>query len=267
MIDSHCHLDALQDPAGAVDPELRAIVTVGTTLDSDRAAVHLAEAHPNVWAVVGIHPNNASDADVPAVRQEVARLAEHPRVVGIGETGFDTYWEDETLESQRRAFDWQAELASRLDKALVLHVRDRQGGEDASLAAARAVREAGHRRGILHCFNGHAELRAAGLAWGWMVSFAGNLTFKNAQALRDAALEVPEGSLLVETDSPYLTPEPHRGKRNAPANVRHTAAVLAQVRGVTLTELEPVLDANAARVYRLPSPPGPTRRLLGSSRS
>jgi len=253
MIDSHCHLDACDDPEGAIDPSLRALVTVGTNVDGDREALRLADAHPTVWAAVGIHPNNASEADDDEVREEVARLAEDPRVVGVGETGFDTHWHDETLETQRRAFDWHARLAARLDKALVLHVRDAQGREDASRAAATAIGEAGHRRGILHCFNAHRALLEAGLALGWMVSFAGNLTFKNAQGLRDAALEVPPDRLLVETDSPYLSPEPKRGKRNTPANVRLTAAVLARVRGVELEELEATLDANAARVYGLPA--------------
>jgi TatD DNase family protein len=253
MIDSHCHLDACDDPEAAVDPALRAIVTVGTTVESDREAVRLATSHANVWAAVGIHPNNASDADVPEVRDAVAALAEAARVVGIGETGFDTYWDDETLDTQRRAFDWHASLARRLDKALILHVRDAQGREDASLAAARAVRDAGHRRGILHCFNGHAGLLAAGLEQGWMVSFAGNLTFKNAPLLREAAVLVPEDRLLVETDSPYLAPVPMRGKRNQPAYVHHTAEMLAQVRGVAVNELERTLDRNAARVYGLPT--------------
>ncbi len=252
MIDSHCHLDACDDPEGAVDLQLRALVTVGTTVDGDRDAVVRAASHPNVWAVVGIHPNNASDADDPATRAAVEALAGEARVVGIGETGFDSYWQDETLATQRRAFDWQAALAARLDKALVLHVRDAQNRDDASRAAATALREAGHGRGILHCFNGHPELLAAGLELGWMVSFAGNLTYKSAQVLRDSALEVPLDRLLVETDSPYLAPVPMRGKRNLPAYVRHTAAALAEVRGVPLDELEPVLDANAARVYGLP---------------
>jgi TatD DNase family protein len=252
MIDSHCHLDACDDPEGAIDPSLRAIVTIGTTVDSDRASVARASAHGNVWAVVGIHPNNASDADDPRTRRVVEDLAGEDSVVGIGETGFDTYWQDESPTSQRRAFDWQAGLAARLDKALVLHVRDAQGRDDASRAAVEALRAAGHRRGILHCFNAHDELLETGLELGWMVSFAGNLTYQSAQALRDAALKVPLDRLLVETDSPYLAPVPMRGKRNRPAYVRHTAEVLATVRGMTVEALEPILDANAARVYGLP---------------
>jgi len=254
MIDSHCHLDACDDPEGAIDPSLRALVTVGTTVDGDREALRLAVAHPTVWAAVGVHPNNASDADDPAVREAVAALAEHERVVAIGETGFDTHWDDETLESQRRAFVWHAELARRLDKPLIMHVRDAQGREDASLAAASAMLQFGHRRGILHCFNGHPRLLEVGLTLGWMVSFAGNVTYKSAGALRDATRVVPEDRLLVETDSPYLAPVPMRGKRNTPAYVRHTAEVVAEVRGVPLEALEPVLDRNAVRAYGLRLP-------------
>jgi len=252
MIDSHCHLDHCADPDAAADAGLRALVSVGTTVDRDRLTLALAERHPRVWAAVGIHPNHASAAEDAQQRAAVESMAEHPRVVGIGETGFDTHWEDETLRTQRHAFDWQAGLAGRLDKALILHVRDRQGGDDASLAAAEALAAAGHGRGILHCFNGHAGLLRVGLELGWMVSFAGNLTYKSAGDLREAATHVPLERLLVETDGPFLAPVPMRGKRNTPAYVRHTAAVLAEVRGLPLEELEEILDANTARVYGLP---------------
>lgn len=251
MIDSHCHLDACDDPEAAVDPGLAAMVTIGTSLESIERALALAAAHANVWAAVGIHPNEASAALDPEVRRRVEQAARGERVVGIGETGFDTHWEDETLDTQRRAFDWHADLARRLDKPLVLHVRDRQGRDDASRAAAAALREAGWTRGILHCCNGHEELLRTGLELGWMVSFAGNLTYKSAGDLREAAGRVPLDRLLVETDSPYLAPVPMRGKRNTPAYVRHTAAALAELRGMAPEELEPVLDANAARVYGL----------------
>ena len=252
MTDSHCHLDACADAAAAVDPTLRAIVTIGTDAASVERAVALASAHPNVWAGVGIHPNNASDADDAEVRRAVEAAASAPRVVAVGETGFDSHWQDETLDTQRRAFDWQAGLAAALGKPLVLHVRDAQGRDDASRAAARALSETGYRRGILHCCNGHRELLEVGLELGWMVSFAGNLTYKSAANLREAAARVPLERLLVETDSPYLAPVPMRGRRNTPAYVRHTAAALAEVREMALEELEAVLDANAARVYDLP---------------
>lgn len=252
MIDTHCHLDLCKDPAAAVDNDLAAMITVGTSLDRNRETIRLAEALPRVHAAVGIHPNAASAAADPVTRSEVEALAEHPAVVAIGETGFDDYWQDETLERQREAFDWHAALAERLDLPLILHVRDAQSSEAASLAAAEAIAAAGWPKGILHCCNGHERLVATGLGLGWMVSFAGNLTYKSADALRRAAADVPLERLLVETDSPYLTPVPLRGERNVPGNVQHTARVLADVRGMDLGDLEPILDANAAGVYGLP---------------
>ncbi|MBW7915932.1 MAG: TatD family hydrolase [Trueperaceae bacterium] len=249
MTDSHCHLDRCDDPAAAVDQSLAAIVTVGTDAERSRAAVAAAERHPNVYAAVGVHPNDASLAADPAVRAAVAELARHPLVVAIGETGFDRYWEDETPASQLAAFEWQLELARDVDKPLVLHVRDKQGQEGAALAAAAALRAGGYGKGMLHCFGGHTGLLEVGLELGWMVSFAGNLTYKSAADLRSLAARVPLDRLLVETDSPYLAPVPHRGKPNVPANVRHTAALLAQVVEATPTELEAVLDANAERFF------------------
>jgi TatD DNase family protein len=252
VIDSHCHLDRVDDLEDALTAELRAFVTVGTDLPRSRLAVELAERDPRVFAVVGVHPNEASLADDPAVRRGIEELADHPRVVAIGETGFDDHWRDETLETQRRAFDWHASVARATGKPLVLHVRDRQGGDDASRAAERALRSAPDVHGVLHCFGGDPGLLSAGLDLGWMVSFAGNLTYKSASRLRDVAAEVPADRLLVETDAPFLTPVPHRGKRNRPAWVVHTARVLAEVRGERPEALERRLDANAERFYRLP---------------
>ncbi len=251
MIDTHCHLDHCDDPDAAATNDLDAMVSIGTTLARCRTTLELARRHPRVAAAVGIHPNNASDADRDDVRAGIEELAADPAVVAIGETGFDTHWDRETLATQRRAFDWQADLARRRDLPLILHVRDHQGRDDASRAAAEALAAAGWERGILHCFNGNEELLAVGLELGWMVSFAGNLTYGSADELREAAARVPEDRLLVETDSPFLAPEPVRGRRNVPANVRHTAARLAELRGVPLEQLEARLDANARTIYRL----------------
>lgn len=250
MTDTHCHLTRLPDPDAAVtDSGLVRLVTVGTSVDDSAAALAVARRHATVSVAVGVHPNEASAARDPAVRAGIERLAADASVVAIGETGFDTHWDAETLVTQREAFDWHAELASRTDKALVLHVRDAQGRDDASRAAAEAIRSAGWGRGVLHCFNGAPGLLAAGLELGWYVSFAGNLTYPSASALREAAVAVPTDRLLVETDSPFLAPVPHRGRPNTPAHVRLTAARLAEVRGVDPDELEPVLDANAARLF------------------
>lgn len=250
MIDTHCHLEP-DTLTGDALTGLSALISVGTTLENCRQTLGLAEAHPHVWAVLGVHPNSADEA-TPETKNAIERLCEHPKVVGIGETGFDTYWDAVSLRVQRDVFFWHAGLAERLQKPLVLHVRDKGGQEDASLAARDAISEAGHTQGILHCCNGHESLIRTGLDLGWYVSFAGNLTYKSAKNLQAAAQLVPEERLLVETDSPYLSPEPRRGRPNVPANVRYTAAFLAELRGVTLARLEPLLDANARRVYGLP---------------
>lgn len=251
MTDSHCHLDYCDDPRAAADRSLRLIVTVGTSVARSQTSLALAEALDNVRVAVGIHPNNASDAQDTTVRTQIEALAAHPKVVAIGETGFDTYWEDETLAAQTESFLWQAALARTLDKPLILHVRDKQNREDASLQASKMLQEVGYGRGILHCFNGHERLLAVGLELGWMVSFAGNVTYKNAKDLHEAARRVPRDRLLLETDSPFLTPVPLRGRRNVPANVRHTAAFVAALRKEPLEHLERYTDANAQRIYGL----------------
>ncbi len=235
----------------AADPRLRAMVTVGTDLARSHAALVAAKRHPNVYAAVGVHPNDASQAAEADTRAGIEEFALHPLVVAIGETGFDRYWEDETPAAQAAAFEWQADLARRTGKALILHVRDKQGRTEAHDDARHAILATGHPRGVLHCFSGNEALLAAGLELGWLVSFAGNLTYKSAESLRALAREIPLDRLLVETDAPYLAPVPHRGKRNVPAWVQHTAEALAAARGMALEELEPVLDANAERLFGL----------------
>lgn len=254
MIDAHCHLDRCADTHAAVDPTLAAIVTVGTSLERSRMAVELATRYPNVHAAIGVHPNESSSLFDDGVREGLEELVSHERVVAIGETGFDDHWKDETLEAQTQAFDWHAALAAAKGKALILHVRDAQGSETASLAAAEGVMRAvalGVTRGVLHCFNAHPALLEAGLEAGWWFSFAGNLTYRSAGTIRAAAAELPLDRLVVETDSPYLAPEPLRGKPNVPANVRHTAARLAEVLGIPPGDLETRLDANARELYAL----------------
>ena len=254
MIDTHCHLDRVSDLGAALDNELMALVTIGTDPERSQAACDLAAREPRVFASVGIHPSDADRADDHEAREAIEALArQRERVVAIGETGFDTYWHDDRLPAQRRSFAWQAELARSLDLPLVLHVRDADGSESASLCACEMLREHAWGRGILHCCNAHEELVGTGLELGWFVSFAGNLTYPRAHELREVARQVPEDRLLVETDSPYLTPVPHRGKRNLPGYVVHTATVLAELRDTTLDALEPRLDENARRCYELPS--------------
>jgi TatD DNase family protein len=255
MIDTHCHLDRVADLAAALDNDLLALVTVGTGATRSEAALELAQREARVFASVGVHPTDAADARAPEERRTIERLAEEPRVVAIGETGVDLYWETEGLDVQLEALRWQIELAERVAKPVILHVRDRDGREDASLAAARAIEAGGYGHGILHCANAHPELLGVAIAAGWHVSFAGNLTYPKATRLHEAAREVPLERLLVETDAPFLAPAPHRGRPNLPGYVTHTAAYLAQLRGIDLARLERHLDANAIGVYGLPLSP------------
>jgi TatD DNase family protein len=219
-----------------------ACLQVGYDLTTSRAAIDLARTTPNTWAAVGIHPNSAaeaSDADFEAV----AELARAPEVVAIGETGLDTYRRFTPIECQQEAFAWHLQLAELLDLPDIIHNRN----ADADVAAAVAGRTV---RGILHCFSStdHAYLVRM-LDAGFWVSFAGTLTFKNAQPLREVATDVPAERLLVETDSPYLAPEPHRGRRNEPAYVRDTAQCLAEVLDTPFARLSEALWANTLSVF------------------
>lgn len=251
MTDSHCHLDRLEDPLEGIDPGLVAIITVGTRPDRNEAAIRLAAEHDNVWAAVGIHPADAGLASSAANVDRLTEQARQPRVVAIGETGFDTHWVHDQLEQQHLAFDLQAQLASDLNLPLILHVRDRQGGRTASQAACSALRASGWPKGILHCFNGDAELLETGLELGWHVSFAGNTTYRNASAIQEAARQVPLDRLLVETDSPYLAPVPKRGRKNLPIYVTHTLEFIAGLRQVEPHALEEATDLNASAVFGL----------------
>lgn len=252
MIDTHCHLDHCAHPEEAVASDLRAMVTIGTTLERCHSALAFAEKYAKVYATVGIHPTDAHEAESAATREVLEELAKHPKVVGIGESGFDYYWDRTTPEQQRLSLQWQAELAQKLDKPLILHVRDKQGAERASLETLEFIKDFGWHKGILHCCNGHAKLVETGLELGWHVSFAGNLTYKKALEVQEIARIVPADRLLLETDSPFLAPVPKRGKKNTPSYIVHTAHYLAELRGSSFAEIEALTDANAIAVYNLP---------------
>ncbi len=254
MIDTHCHLDYLDDPASALgELGLSALVCIGADPQHARSALALAEAHGSVYASVGLHPTEVCEQDRPETRAELEALSLQARVVAIGETGLDDYWAHDQLPAQRRAFEWQLDLGRRRGLPVIVHTRDAPGGERASLGCAELIREAGWTQGILHCCNGHAGLLRSALDTGWYVSFAGNLTYKTAQAIQEAARFVPVDRLLVETDAPFLAPVPKRGKPNRPGYARYTLQFLAQLRGLGETELEQLTDANARAVYRLPA--------------
>ncbi len=263
LVDTHCHLDAPQlagEPTADVVARAAAagvarMVTIGTDVASSRRAVELAAAHPAVWAAVGIDPNSAAEADDAALAA-IEALARSPRVVAIGEIGLDYYWNQAPRDVQARVFQAQLELATRLGLPVVIHCRDAHADAADQLAAWAAGADRGRTgpRGIMHCFSGDlaGARRLADL--GFAISLAGPVTYKNAATAREVAAALPLDWLVVETDAPYLAPHPHRGQRNEPALVRHTAAFVAELRGLPAEALARATSATAARVFGWPAP-------------
>jgi TatD DNase family protein len=250
VIDTHAHLDAYEDSSEVVARARAAgvtrIVAVGSGIESCRAALALCERHDGVFAALGIHPHQAGEAKDDDL-DELRELLADPNAVAVGETGLDYYRDYAPRDRQAALFRAQLELASELGKPAVVHSRAAE--ED----TASALREhAGGAAPILHCFSSVRLLEPA-LEHGWFVSFAGNVTFPKASDLRRAAARVPGSRLLAETDSPYLAPEPVRGKRNEPGYVMHTLSVLAEARGEDPAALERRIDANAAAAFGLPA--------------
>jgi TatD DNase family protein len=249
VVDTHCHLDACEPPDGelllrAREAGITRLATVGTDQGSVEHAVGAAKAHAAVFAIVGRHPHEAGSFDARE-RDLVYEWAHARKVCAIGETGLDYYRDRSPREDQRRAFEAQVEIARRVGKPVVIHMRE--SVED-TFALLRS--EADGVAVILHCFSAPPERAGEAAERGWFCSFAGNITYPKAEGLREAAALVPEELLLVETDSPFLAPQPVRGKPNRPANVVATAEQLAEVRGVSYGELEATVEANAARVFR-----------------
>jgi TatD DNase family protein len=247
VIDSHTHLDRAPGTdaelvEAAREAGLRRILTVGTDTASCRAAIAAAEAHEEVYAAVGRHPNDSTGYD-DIVTDELRVLAQHPRVRAIGETGLDDYRDYAPRADQERAFSAHMALARETGKPLVIHTR---AAEDDTIAMLD--REAQGLEVILHCFSMPERLDEC-LERGWWISFAGNVTYPKAQDLADAAERVPIDRLLVETDAPYLTPQAVRKQRNQPAYVVHIARFVAERRGIAYEELEAAVDANAARLF------------------
>lgn len=253
MIDAHAHLtderfaedvDAVIERAAAAGVEV--VVSIATDVADARRAIALAERHPGVFATAGVHPHAAGVGDAGSIA-EVASLARHPRVVALGETGLDYHYDFAPREAQIERFREHLELALQLDLPVVVHARE----ADDDVAAL--IREAGPRcRGVLHCFSSGRSLLETGLELGWYVSFAGMITFRNYDAA-ELLRAVPLDRLLLETDSPYLAPVPHRGKRNEPAYVVRVAERAAELRGEGPADVAAATEANTRAFYRLPA--------------
>jgi TatD DNase family protein len=247
VIDTHCHLDHCDGEPGELVDRARAagltrLATVGTDPASTEYALAAAREYEEVFAIVGRHPHETAGFDVAAI-EAIEGAAADPMVRAIGETGLDYYRDYAPRDDQRRAFEAQLELAGRIGLPVAIHTRAAEADTFAILSE-HADRLAAV---ILHCFSAPDRLGDC-VERGYLCSFAGNVTYPKATDLQDAARELPDELLLVETDSPYLSPQPVRGKRNEPANVVHTARHVAELRGVGYEELERVVERNAARV-------------------
>ena len=255
LIDTHAHLDAPEFEgeveaviARAAEAGIDRIITIGATgrgVAASRAAVAIAERFPSVWATVGVHPHSAGE---PFDLGELPELAKHPRVVAIGEMGLDFYRDFAPRAGQERWFRAQVELAIQVKKPIVIH--SREAGEDCIkiLQELRAERVGG----VFHCFAENAEFAARLRQMNFLVSIPGSITFKKNDSFREIVRGIPLEQIMVETDSPYMAPEPHRGKRCESSFMLRTAMKVAEIKGVSLEELAKVTTQNAERLFRLP---------------
>ncbi len=262
FVDSHAHLDGKQFDsdreqviARAREAGVQTMVAIGNgdgppTLD---AGIQLAEQYPFIYATIGIHPHEARLAD-DAAYQTMERLARHPKVIAWGEIGLDYYYDHSPRDTQKQVFSRQMELAAAAKLPIVIHNRPSDGSDNAwddCLAMINQQWVPNGLGGILHCFTGNWGQAKRALDMGFMISFAGNLTFPKAQQIRDAALAVPLDRMLIETDCPYLAPVPHRGKRNEPSFVKETAGKLAELRGLSTEEVGEQTSRNFYNFFKL----------------
>jgi TatD DNase family protein len=259
LVDSHCHLDYPELAADLPGVLARArnagvghLLTIGTKLSAFDRVLAAAEAHPEVSCTVGIHPHEAGTEIADDAAALIARAA-HPKVVAFGETGLDFYYEHSPRDAQERSFRTHIAAARETGLPLVVHTRD------ADADTARVLTEearAGAVTGVIHCFSSGPELAEIALDLGFYISISGIVTFKKADALRDVVRAIPLDRLLVETDSPYLAPVPHRGKPNEPAFVAHTAAAVAALKGVSAADLAAATTANFFALFARAVAPG-----------
>lgn len=252
ITDTHCHLDFpdfADDLAGVVARARAAgvhrMVTISTRVKKAAVYQGLAERFENVWFSVGTHPHNAAE-EPDVTLDEIIRLSQHPKCVAIGEAGLDYHYDKSPRDQQAASFRLQIAAARQTGLPLVIHAR---AADDDMIAILREEMGKGAFGAILHCFSSGPELARVGVELGLFVSFSGILTFRNSAEIRDIAAQIPLDRLLVETDAPYLAPVPHRGKTNEPAFTAHTATVLAEVKGMSLEALAPVLEANTNRIF------------------
>ena len=251
LFDTHAHMN---DPAYDADREavllslhdagVEHVMNVGCCLDSSKDCIAMAEKYPFVYASVGSHPDSASEVD-ESVLEQYRQMAKHPKVKAIGEIGLDYYYEDIPREIQQKAFRLQMELARQVDLPVIIHERDAHDD------GMRIVKEFKGITGVFHCYSGSAEMARQLVNMGWYIGFTGVLTFKNARKAVETAQQIPLERIVLETDCPFMAPEPFRGKRNSPAYLYRMAERLAELRGISVEEVHAITTENAKRLYRI----------------
>ena len=249
FFDTHAHLDddRFSDDRETVIEKIKEdgvslVVNIGASLESSKDSIALAEKYDFIYAAVGIHPSDTDkifDADLETIKE----MTSHEKVVAIGEIGLDYYYEDPERDIQKGWFKKQLELAKKLGMPYIIHDRDAHGD------VLDIVKEVGYFNGLMHCYSGSAEMAKELVKLGFYISIAGQVTFKNAPKVREVVATVPVERLLIETDSPYLTPEPFRGKRNDPSKVKFTCEKIAEIKGLTLEETAKITLENGKRFY------------------
>jgi TatD DNase family protein len=253
LIDSHCHLDYFSDDerpgvvARAKAAGVGEVVTIGVTMSQSLQAIAMAEAGAEVWCCVGVHPNHAADEGPVPAPEAIAKLTEHRKVIGIGESGLDYFYDKAPKDVQQQNFRAHIRAAQLTGLPLAIHARDADEDIARILAEERA---GGEFRFLLHCFSSGRALAEAAIEMGGYISFSGILTFPKSDELRAIAADMPLDRLLVETDSPYLAPVPFRGKRNEPAHTVHTARVLGEVKGLAPETIAALTTTNFRQLYR-----------------
>lgn len=238
LVDSHCHLNfpEFKDDLDAVikkaaEQGVKTLLTINTKLSEAKDIQRIADLYPNVFCTVGAHPHDAVDHNYDGVYEDLIRLVQHPKVVGVGETGLDYYYENSPRAEQIESFRTHIRASIELDLPLVIHTRD--ADED----TLNTIKDFPRAKGVFHCFSGSKDLAKAALDLGFYISFSGIITFKKAEDLREVAGFVPMDRILVETDSPFLAPIPHRGARNEPAYTYITAMKLSEIKGISLEDV------------------------------
>lgn len=249
MIDSHCHLEMFEDKIDEVLKRatvagVKSIITISSDTESIEEVINIAEKYPQVYATVGIHPHDAKDLD-DSVLKKIFELSRYPKVVAIGEIGLDYHYNNSPRDIQKNAFIKQLELAKEIDLPVVVH--SREAFED----TYNILKESNIKMAVMHCFSGNLSQAKKYIELGFFISISGVVTFKNANKIKEVAKFVPDENLLIETDAPYLAPEPMRGKINEPSFLTYTAKALAKIRGVSLEDIDRITTVNTNRLFKI----------------